>query len=367
MIEKRNKNHATEKGFILVAVLFLISFLALAVSFFSVWVTGEIQVSKQLRKKSEALVEATSLKADLIFFLMTKGLNYKGLDLTDKPAPTIGIGPAQNQQEDDAPYISLFNKPYKKNNLIIRIQDEAGLINLGRFTKQQFDKLFESFEIEPTHFDSLYSKFKDYTKTERAITKALNGATIDDYKDAGKPEPTNEALRTPFEIKRVLEWDNHENFYKNDKLFNMITTVVQKPINLNSAQKEVLGFIPDLNEDAITQILEHRKGDNPYFKDINAVANTTGAPLKPSRVYSFFPGNTLRVTITSIESNVLNLQFSVTSMPRAKDIPWQINYQIEMPYEQLRLDDIDGDESEKEKLDKLTLFFDPKDIYSENK
>ncbi|MDP1975104.1 MAG: hypothetical protein Q8K37_03960, partial [Alphaproteobacteria bacterium] len=86
-----------------------------------------------------------------------------------------------------------------------------------------------------------------------------------------------------------------------------------------------------------------------------------------SPIYSFFPGATQRVTITSIENNVLNFQFSVTSMPRNKDIPWQINYQIDLPYEQLKLDDIDGDESEKEKLDKLTLFFDPKDIYSENK
>jgi hypothetical protein len=365
MTQKRNINNSTEKGFILVAVLFLISFLALAVAYFSNWVTGQMQVSKQLRKKSEALVEATSLKADFIFFLLTKGLNHKGLDLTDKPTPPTG--PAQNAQEDDAPYISLFNKPYKKNNLTIRVQDEAGLVNLGRFTKQQFERLFELFEIEPTHFDSLYWKFKDYTKTERAITKALNGATIEDYKDAGKPEPTNEALRTPFEIKRVLEWENHENFYKNSKLFNMITTVNQKPINLNTAPKEVLAFIPDLNEDAITQILAHRKGDNPYFKDINAVANTTGTPLKRSPIYSFFPGTTQRVTITSIENNVLNFQFSVTSMPRNKDIPWQINYQIDLPYEQLKLDDIDGDESEKEKLDKLTLFFDPKDIYSENK
>jgi hypothetical protein len=365
-VQSREVNN-NEKGFVLVAALFLIAFLSLGVAYLSQWVRQEIVTSKVLQKKTKALVDATSLKTDFIFFLLTKRLNIKGLELTDKPAPTIGAAPQESEPDAENSYVSLFNKPYKKDDLIIQIQDEAGLINLGRLTKEQFHRLFQLFEIEQDAWDSLYWKFKDYVKTEKAVTKALLGATIEDYTSQGKPEPSNEPLRTPFETKRILEWENHENFYKNNRLANAITTIAQKPINVNTAPKEVLAFIQGFNEDAINKILEHRFTDPPFFKDMNAVANTTGVPLNQSRGFGLLPATTQRVTITSIEPNILNLQFSVTAKPRDKDIPWQINYQIDVPYNPVKLDDIDGEEDEKEKLAKLAVFSDPKDIHTENK
>lgn len=359
-----------EKGFVLIAVLFLIAFLCLGVAYLSNWAKEEIESTKILRKKSELSIEAASLKANFLFYMLTKRLSQKGLELTDQPIrPTSSIiSQTQSAPQEEFPYFSLFNKPYKSGNLIISIQDEAGLLNLSKLTKEQFNHLFELFDIDQGDYDSLYWKFKDYVKAERAITKQnILGATIEDYVSAGKPEPANEPLRTPFEPKRILDWDSQENFYKNNRLAYMITTENQKPLNINTAQKEILSFIQGLNAESISKILDRRNEETPFFKSNNDVANATGLPLNQLRGFGFLPSQTQRVTITSIAPNLLNFQFSVSAKPRGNLMPWQINYQFDLPYVAVKLEESNDDKTEEEKLAELPPFTDPQIFHSENK
>lgn len=314
-----------QQGFVLVMVLVLIAFMSLALSTFSVWVNKEITLSRSLEKRVDTQVAAFSLKQNLLYLMAKGDFSARGLDFDPQKAKE------EEGEEDTQKYISLHDKTYLADQFEIRFQDEGGLLNFKSLSKDKnaMKDLLEHFEVEDSEMEGFMAKLKDYTtRNPTGTAKSLGGASADDYKEANLPPPTFRPLRTPWEIKRVLGWRSHEAFFKDEALPNILSTVVQGKINLNTAPPVILDFLKGITPEIKEFLLEKRKTDTPYIKHLRDITNATGQKFRSDLGIGVFPSRTIRATITSKEIN-FNTQLSVSQTLNEKT-PWRINYEIEL-------------------------------------
>lgn len=349
----------TEQGFILVLVLVLIAFMSFAMGTFSVWINHEIKQSKALQKRTETTLTAFNLKQNFLYLLTKGDKSPRGLDF----ASQSGKIPDGEEEGSKLSHLRLDDHTYTSDKLTVQLQDEGGLINLQNLGPSM-KQLLSAFEVEESEVEGMIAKFKDYTSPNPTGTaKSLGGASADDYKEENLPPPTFKPLRTPFEIRRVLGWRDHEPFFKDDVLAKMTRTTAGK-INLNTAPPAVLSLLKEITPEIKEFLLEKRKTDKPYIKQPTDIKNATGQDFKSSINLGVFPSGSIRATISSKEI-VFNKQISVSQTLYDEKIPWRINYEIELegtqPMVESQVEDTEDSETQR------SLFPDPALLFTQDK
>jgi general secretion pathway protein K len=153
-------------------------------------------------------------------------------------------------------------------NVILRIYDHAGMLNLQRINVQQMrDILSKRAGDDPAKLDALYDIWLDWRDADDL--KRLNGAEKDYYKKL-KPayEPRNGNLETVDELRLLKDYETLFDGINLDFAFTVYGTL--PGVNPNLANAETLALLPGMDEAGIAEILARRQ--EKAFKTIQDFA-----------------------------------------------------------------------------------------------
>jgi general secretion pathway protein K len=175
-----------ESGFILIAVLWIVGFLALAIAGFTVATRSHVQ---------EASAEAASAEAGS---LADAGVNLAIADL-------VNAASDPRWRRRFAPDAQTRGCSIGGAALAISIVDEAGRVDLNMAGEDLLRALISGVGRPAEEARSLAARVLDWRDPDS--TKRPDGAEAPEYRDAGRPEPRNAPFAAPEELARVLGFD----------------------------------------------------------------------------------------------------------------------------------------------------------------
>lgn len=148
--------------------------------------------------------------------------------------------------------------PDQPKNIVVRIYDHAGRLNLRRLAPHQMQALLKRYvdEDDNERLNELLSAWQDWIDPDD-LARA-NGAETDYYEELDPPyEPRNGLLETVEEIILIKGFDE---VFSDTDLNNSFTIYGNgNGINPNVATREVLSTIPGLSGKSIEEILVRRR------------------------------------------------------------------------------------------------------------
>ncbi len=186
----------------------------------------------------------------------------------------------------------------KSDDIVVRIYDHSGKINLNRIPRRNMQMLIENrlggLDADPEAVQDLLAAWTDWTDLNDL--EGPNGAEEDYYQDLAQPfSPRNNPdLDTVEEILHIRGFAELFEGVNLDAAFTIYGN--DRNINLNLATREAMELLPGLNEEIIENIIAYRQIEDisnraeiaeiiPFenLQEVNAwIGNNT------SQVYSIF-------------------------------------------------------------------------------
>lgn len=295
-----------QRGFVLVATLWILAIVIIAAAFFAERVSRSLETAKSKQETAEQLLEFSDTRADLLFRLGTVPFSFHGL----------GASPA----------IALDDRPYRGTGAdIIRIQDNLGLINVN-FVQADVLSRFLVLQGVPFEFrDSMIDTLRDYTDADSL--RRLNGAEAAEYSARRLPPPPNDLLHVPDQLRNIIGWREREALWKKPEFVRGLSTARVAGFNPNTAPKEVLASLPGMSLEAASTLVKLRE-QKPFYGTGELVGYAAGS--LDIEFFAFFPTNSVRVTQQG-RRVPWALQFSLTLTPRSDSAPWRVDYEMRTP------------------------------------
>jgi len=304
-----------QRGFILVATLWILAVITIAASYFAERVSRSIALAQQKQETAQQLVEFANTRADILYRLGTTHFSFYGLG-----------GP---------PAIALDDRPYRGSGEdIVRLQDNRGLLNVNFVEQNMMSRLLGQLSVPVEKRDAMIDTLRDYIDTDDL--RRLNGAEVAEYAALGLPPPPNDWLASPYQLKNIIGWRDQPGLWENQRLPRLVTTSRISGLNPNTAPPEILASLPGSTRGA-TETLIRLRNEKPLYT-VGQLADFTSGELDPD-FFLFFPGNSIRITQQS-RKLPWAMQFSLSLTPRSENAPWRIDYQVKTPVT-YRIDNVD--------------------------
>jgi general secretion pathway protein K len=235
-LRQRARTPIRQRGFALVAVLWLILALALLGGAFLRQARGHSRL---------ALTQLESARAEA---LADAGVERAKLAL-------LAVDPASAWRADGRPYALAIDG----GTVTVSLQDEAGKIDLNRAGEAVLQGLFQQAGRSPTAAQALADAVADFRDADD--DRRPNGAEAADYAAAGESfTAKNAAFATTDELRHVLGMD--------DALFRQVAPYVtvdspRRTVNPATASALVLRALPNLESGQVDALLEARTTDDP--------------------------------------------------------------------------------------------------------
>lgn len=320
-----------QKGFVLVLTLIVILALALAAETMMRWVSAALDQALANREKVEVARQINEATALSLYILGTRPVSLRGIESlgavransssTSAPERVAGFNPAQD-------YLRLDNRAYRLGDVTLRFQDTRGLINLNLGSETDLYSVLDLVGVAERERAALIAKLQDYIDPD-PFTR-VNGAEAPQYTAAGREPPPNKPLRTPWEVRRVLDWDRIEDVARDDTKWPSLTTTAEVAgFNVNTAPVTLLRMIPGMTSTAADN-LDRWRHDRPITA-ASEFSSLTGIPMPrgPSRFLPF-PADQFAVTLAA-NGSPFERHLAVRLTPQRRDQPWSVDYDIETP------------------------------------
>jgi DNA uptake protein ComE-like DNA-binding protein len=332
-----------EAGFALVLTLIVILALSLLTEVMTRWVSNALDQALANREEVDTARQIAEAAAVSLYMLETRPFSVRGVELlTDaqigSAAPQGLLSGAQPAED----YIRLNDHPYRLGEVVLRFQDMRGLINLNLGSPDDLFALLGIFGVASEDRGPLIAKLQDYIDADSLVR--LNGAEAPQYEEAGMEPPANAPLRTPWEVRRILDWDKIDDLAKEDSLWSLVaSTAPVGAFNVNTAPRMLLSLMPGMTPETVEKIIEWRR-EQPILSgsQFGILTGIAISDAPPSRFVPF-PSNGVILTL-STKNSPLERRIAIRKTPQSLDHPWTIDYDIEMP--RARRDGTDPDPDE---------------------
>ena len=292
---------SAERGFVLVLTLWVMAIVAIAAAYFSEKVSTAVELAEKSRQNAQAAIDLASSRAEILYRLTTTSMTVEGL----------GRGNA---------VIALDNRPYRAlGDTQVRLQDTRGLFNLNQTPDDRLLRFLGLMGIPAEQRNHLLDTLRDYTDADKL--ERLNGAEEPQYLARGLLPPTNNALATPMEVRRVIGWRDATPLWQNNRFIDIVSTSTAMGLNPNTAPAEVLTTLPGVT-DAIAKNLISQRGQALIQHQAQLAAITGIAEQALDMQIFVLPGDTIRIT-QSASGVQWGLQYSVTITPNSNNGPWR--------------------------------------------
>ena len=322
-------DRAQEGGFALVLTLVVIVALSVMTEIMTRWISGALDQAFANREEVDAKRQIAEAGAVSLYVLGTRPFSFRGIEsLSIAQASTVHEPQMIAGFDPNADHIRLDDYPYRLGDAVVRFQDARGLINLNLGSYDDLFAVLGLFGIADDDRDPLIAKLQDYIDAD-SLTR-LNGAEAREYADAGREPPANAPLRTPWEVRRILDWDKIDPIAREDSQWTLLTTTASVDgFNVNTAPRALLSIMPGIPEGGVDNVLRWRH-EQPIVTGYQ-FGQLAGLPIPqgPSRFLAL-PANSILITLSS-PNMPLERRIAVRLTPGAADRPWAIDYDVEMP------------------------------------
>ena len=295
-----------QNGFVLVVTLWILAIISVGAAYFAERVASSVSLARQSQEATEALLDMSSTRAEILFRLGTTRFSAYGLGPTPQGA------------------IVLDDRPYRGSGQdIVRLQDSRGLININFIQPDMLRRLLGQMGVAAENRDALLDTLYDYTDTDDL--RRLNGAEAAEYRARGLPVPPNDWLVTPWQLQNVIGWREQTALWRDQKLPAILTAAGVLGFNPNTAPREALAALPGSSLEIADNLIKIR-ALNP-LTNVSQLAGLTGQAGLDSENLKFFPGDNIRLTQESDKiAGAVRYQIALT--PFASRAPWRIDYYI---------------------------------------
>ncbi len=334
--------NTANKGFVLVATLWILAVVTIAAGFFATWTQRAVDAATALQADMQAQIDLHDSRETLLYLLAVGYKRPEGIRIVEpdvaapmfeetNPDPLSGNLPTVVIPED-APRLALFDQVYQgRGEVTFALQDEGGLFNINHpYHVRRLSALLGFLDIPGDQRDSLSDSLKDYIDIDNL--RRLNGAEAREYKALELLPPTNRTLHTFAETQRIYGWRTVLQDAQYAQLARLTTTAPAASIpSLNSAPDIVLmlnyGF--SLSE---TRLLIAARAQQALLSphQVDTIAGRA-VGLDPFNV-SFSQSPYIRITFMDAKHrNLLRLHIHLThASPIA---PWQVLQHYRLPFQ----------------------------------
>lgn len=276
-----------------VTLIFLVAITALAS------LTAE---AASARARVRFLQRALSAEASLSYMAATEPMRAYGFAVNDvrgfmdlgqtEPPPNLSGATVEPVRLDGRPYLIDVDGP-----LVVRMRDEAGMINMAMLYGQPYERLMERIGVDASLRQEMIARYQDYVDTDDL--KQPNGAERRDYPDGG---PANRRLMRPAEWLSILGAREAVDKQRWRALRDdLAADPMSAAINVNTASPAVLAILFGMSEDQAQALIRARE-QAPLMSAMD-IANVTGMPFGEDfeRIYTYPAGVTL-ITIRDTRS-----------------------------------------------------------------
>jgi general secretion pathway protein K len=279
-----------QQGAALIVAIWVILILSLLISSMAFDMQVEANVAAYHRKRTKAQYLARAGMAWTTAVLTRK--------VTENQDEELNLEPNQDEQLVVASInlsrgvgVSGIEKEFGDGKFIVDILPEESRRNVNLLTEEDWEEVLDQAGVENTRWPELIDCFMDWIDDND--TYRLNGAESDDvfYKDKGY-EVKNAPLDTVDELLMIKGFDKSMLYGGSDSknedvvyqgFAGWLTTWGDGKVNVNTASREVLLTLPNIEEDVIDRILEYRTGvdaaqntKDDGFRDVEEVIQKTG-------------------------------------------------------------------------------------------
>ncbi|MBU3023401.1 type II secretion system protein GspK [Aestuariibacter sp. A3R04] len=339
------KPTGTQRGFILVASIWVMAALILMVSAFALWVETSLNRAITQDQYHRGNIDAIATRDILLYIAATEHATTAGINLPDDAGSATQVnGMSLDDFLGGAIIDDMGAKTttVKGNELAIDASvykglgvsqfsalDLAGLIPVNSPSTQYSESLLSFINTDPATKDRLVSTLQDYIDKDDVLR--VNGAETFQYQQRKLPPPPNTNLFTEFELQHVLGWKDLSALWSDTELLSSLTTANVVPYNINAMPRLVAQIAFDLDESAAEKFIEERQ--NGPYQNFRDVSQRTGlnffTHLDKIRVissqylrFSFWP-----------EGARLKREIDVYFLPttRVGDTPWIVSRDLIVP------------------------------------
>ncbi len=246
-----------QAGFVLVATLGMLVVLSILAGTVAA-ITQRLRDDELERQRQlEDRIAMASTRATVFYLLATQRVTLGGLTVDDRVVLSldqeyderatgneqIGIMPVGNEVRlDGTVYEGLPGVHFS-------LQDDRGLIGInwaGDAIREAWLRqvvVGGQLGMPMTTLSNLLLDYQDPDSLYR-----LNSAEADAYAAAGMPPPSNRALATPLELRRVMGWREVLGATSDMQLVDAVTVVRSPTLNVNTAPVPVLASLPGVGK-----------------------------------------------------------------------------------------------------------------------
>ena len=304
-------NATRERGFVLVASIWLTMILLLLAGLFSSYADTKFGEALTAKVRTQERVDAYSTEK-LLLYLMATGV-------ADRDGLSTDPGGREHVKLDGRQYAGM-------GNTLFRLNDFGGLVGINSLNNFHLSFLLSRHESNPLVRDALLDSLYDYIDIDNA--PRLSGREAAAYRVAGLEPPPNDYLRTPEELRRVYGWQAW--LHDNPKVdLTWFSPNWRSRLNLNTVPDDLMHHVLPLSETECELLLNARRAKP--FKDFSEVERLLNMRSNlDADFYTFLPLDRVRIRIYS--NNNAKLQIvDVTNTPLSTTAPWTIEsrYQSE--------------------------------------
>jgi hypothetical protein len=322
-----------EQGFVLIAAIWFIALLSLVAVVIAGWMTRSLGLADRLQHRLAAHAALIGAQNEIAFRVVSGFFSARGLELPSGKERERAAAPASSFGYSFAaatPYLALDGRPYRFDSTIVRLQDNRGLLNLGHPNQLLLGSLLQHYGVPYQQRGVLLSRLLDYISLDASgLLHRLNGATIENYRQAGRPPPRGAPLLTPWEAARVLSWDDYPELWRGPADFAALTATTNfVQLNPNTAPEPILAALPGMTPEAVQRVMNFRQKKMIQSKAELDLAAGTIVGIEPMSLM-FVPAPSIDVTLAAEKDPlVYRMQFSLTPIG---DAPYRLGYLVALP------------------------------------
>jgi type II secretory pathway component PulK len=323
-----------QRGFILVLVLAILVILSVVAS--SVAVTaGRLGEQEQERLRAmQSELDMADTRAGVLYLLLTQRRTFGGLTVDARVVLNDDEMRAQQGGDDVLSLMPVGNEipldstPHRGVGTVdFALQDDRGRLPVNWAPAPLLERFAASANAGSVQVGTLLNLLQDYQDEDDL--HRLNSAERDAYRAAGRPPPSNRALVTPLELRRVMGWDRVVERFDDARLLDVVTTVRSAQLNVNTAPGDVLEVLPGVDATVARRLIDARS--MRPFVNMSDVYQVIGGVPANDEYLSLYSMDSGTLKLWSPQGGLARvLHWTLTPFDRGGR-PWREDYEFALP------------------------------------
>ncbi len=322
-----------QTGFVLVATVWMTAIILILAGIFNLFAERQLELAIEMKDRLQYELDKVSTEQTLLYMFSTNRFTVAGLlaeevveadedsgtftiFLDDEPVSSAAVGGE----------IRLDGTIYGgTGGALFSVTDFTGLLALNSESNYHLAHMMEEFEPDLLKRQELMNRLADYRDKDDLIR--LNGAEKYDYLKANLTPPTNDVLRSPVEILKVMGWKDWLERHPGFDINRWCSTSRQSAINPNTIPEALFHRLPGMTEEISNRLLGVRV-ESPFRSMEDFIKKSNGFLSLRGDYFRFFPSGQVRIQFFSAENRKLST-IAVKFTPYSLSDPWLIEYRYE--------------------------------------